>query len=490
MYKRGAFLYGVIAVSIGVLITVLFSIYSDFSVTTSKLKSSRKKVLCVSRGFIYDRNLLPLVNEKIYNKSYFLNENNSVNGITVDRYNKNLLCSHLIGYVDSENKGVSGIEKCYDDILSYYSGELFIEYSLSATGNMIGEAGETENKNYLSFGGVVLTIDKNIQFVTEKCLDDGNLEKGAAVVMEVSTGKILALVSRPNFNPNEIEKYLNNENSPLINRALTEYSVGSVFKPIIAASALENGINPDEKYECKGRIKIGDTVFPCHKTDGHGETDLYSATANSCNTYYINLTKNIGFNTLLNTAENFGFGSRYEIADNLFTDNGKLPDENNLTIGEKANFSFGQGRLTATPVHLAAAYAAIGNKGIYNPPIIVDALVDENRTEYKKVKNNASRRVLSEKNSEIVLKALAMTVDDGSGKNAKSEIVSSVGKTATAQSGQFMNGKEITHSWFIGMFPRENPKYVVVILKENGESGSVDCAPIFKDISQLITSYE
>ncbi len=490
MYKRASFLYGLFAFTIGLLIIGIFKITLTYSVSASKLKSEKKKILCSSRGYIYDRNYHPLVNTSINNKSFPIDRKTSVNEIEVQRYSANQLCSHLIGYTDAENNGISGIEKCYDDVLSYYSGDISVSYYSSAVGDIIGELGKPKYNNYLSKGGVVLTIDKYIQYVTEKCVDDAKLEKGAAAVLEVKTGEILALCSRPNINQNEIEKYLNDEASPLINRALTEYSVGSVFKPIIAAVALENGADPDEEYNCDGDIKIGDTVFPCHNLSGHGKLDLFHATAESCNTFYINLTKDINASYLLNTARNFGFGSKCEIADGLFTDSGVLPEEKDMSSGEKANLSFGQGMLSATPVHLAAAYATIGNKGIYNPPIVIKSFVDENITEYKIAKNNSSRRVISEKTANTVLKALKMTVEEGSGKNASPANTTAVGKTATAQSGWFENGREITHSWFVGMFPAQEPRYVIAIVKEDGISGSYDCAPIFKDIAQLVISYE
>ena len=161
-----------------------------------------------------------------------------------------------------------------------------------------------------------------------------------------------------------------------------------------------------------------------------------------------------------------------------------------MTTGEKANFSFGQGLLMASPVQVAASYAAIANNGIYNQPLVIKSMVDENKIEFKEVASPPSRRVVSEKTSKTVKKALEKAVNEGSGKSAKPSNTTASGKTATAQSGWYANGMEITHSWFAGFFPSDNPKYVVVILKENGKSGSYDCAPIFKSIAELITSYE
>jgi penicillin-binding protein 2 len=490
MFRRASAVYALFALFLGLLSVRILSVDMTFSREVSNLKSTRKLVLASSRGFIYDRNLEPLVNERVYLSNIKIGQRNEITSLCVDRYSDNQLCANLIGYITDAGKGVSGIERCYDGELNAFSGEEYIKYSSSATGEVIGMLPDVTNNGFLQKGGVVLTIDRDIQFAVERSMDTGNIDSGAAVVLDVKTGEVLASASRPAFNPNDISSALNSNNSPLLNRALCAYSVGSVFKPVIAAAALENGVSPEMKYVCNGSVKVGDTFFNCHKKDGHGELDLYQATAQSCNTYYINLTAGIDNEYLLGYLNLFNICSPLELADGLYTEAGLLPDINEMTDGEKANLSFGQGKLLASPVHLAAIYASIGNNGVYTPPILVKSMVDNNLVEYKKALPNASKRVMSERTAKIILTALEKTVTQGSGKNARSEIVSSAGKTATAQSGWYVDGREITHSWFIGLFPADEPKYVVCIIKENGKSGSADCAPVFRSIAELIVSYE
>ena len=490
MFKRGALLYSFFAFLIGVIIIRLLSISIEYPVSVSTQKSTRKIILSSTRGFIYDRNMEPLVNENVFTDNYSINSDSTIEIINTKRYSSNQLCSHIIGYINGDGEGISGIEKCYNDLLEIYSGEESITCSVNAFGSVIGSAPDIKYDNYLSKGGIVLTIDKTIQRIAEESVNRSSINAGAVVITDVKTSRILACVSVPSFDNSDVGKSVTSDNSPLINRALTSYSVGSVFKPVVAAAALENGISPDTEYTCTGKIKIGDTYFNCHKKDGHGKVNMAEAISVSCNTYFINLTKEMDTKEIINMASGLGIGSRLEIADSMFTDSGCLPDAQSITPGEKANLSFGQGELMATPVHLAAVYSAIANKGVYTSPVLVSSQVDENMNEVMVAKPDPSRRVMSEKTAKIIMESLKKTVEEGSGEKAKPRTVSAAGKTATAQSGWYRDGKEVNHAWFIGIFPVDNPKYVVVILNENGVSGSTDCAPVFKDIAELIIAYE
>lgn len=491
MLKRCAVLFTAFAFVMGLLIIKILSIDINISEKTASSNNSRHLVISESRGYIYDRDMEPLVNETVYEKKTKLDNITNVSSLCSDRYSENQLCVHLLGHLDNSGKGVMGLEKCYDSILARYSGSIFVDYSVNAFGSVIGDNPIAEYDNYLSKGGIVLTIDKNIQRLTELAMDNNNLETGAAVVLDVSTSEILALCSRPDFNQNELEKAVEGENSPFLNRAISEYSVGSVFKPVVAAAALESGISSDMSYTCTGKIQIGDLIFNCHKKDGHGQLDMYNATAVSCNTYYINLSAQISVSSILSMAQNVGFGSKTELADNFYSDSGNVPSEDDInTSGARANLSFGQGTLLATPLQMAAVYAAIGNCGEYRAPTLMKAIVNEKGEEIEKVKLPASRRVMSKDTAKKIVEALTLTVKEGSGKNAMPRNCTAAGKTATAQSGWYLDGIEVTHSWFVGLFPAEKPKYAVAILKENGNSGSSDCAPVFKELAELITATE
>lgn len=400
------------------------------------------------------------------------------------RYEKTLAC-HVIGYRNSEG-GVSGIEKAYNSLIERETDTVRVRFSSNAKGRvMIGEDIEVYG-NGVPKTGVVLTLDKRIQQITEDALDNSGTVCGAAVVIDIESGAIRACASRPAFNRDNVSESLNDKNSPLINRAFLPFSVGSVFKPVIAAAALENGINEYE-YNCTGSVALNGVTFNCHKHDGHGVLDIRQAVAVSCNTFFISLANEIGAENLTATAEKFGFGKEILFADGMKASAGYLPGTDELDSGAAiANFSFGQGSLLATPVQICAMMSAIANGGVYNEPYLIEGETDSDGRETK-IKAYAERRqIISYETSEMLKEYLEAVVTEGSGKRASSEYVSVAGKTATAQTGKSENGEEIYNAWFAGYFPADNPKYAVAILKENGGEGAISCAPVFKEIAEKI----
>jgi len=477
-----------------------------------------------SRGYIYDRNLIPLVNDteknvcavvlnditkKLFNGSIpdgtelsssgvivtFESENEveetlfSTNIKTLRRYPDKLLCPHIIGYVDSDNRGVCGIEKSFDRLLAAASGSIGVKYTVNAAGSAIAGNGiETVNDSYNNPSGIVLTIDKDIQTVTEKALKESDIKTGAAVVLSAETGEILAIASIPDYNVNSLEASLSDPDLPFLNRALSAYPVGSVFKPFIAAAALENGIEPPDDYFCSGSIKVGELVFRCFNSAAHGDMDLPSAICRSCNCYFIELGLKTGVEYILDVCSHFCFGKEIRLTGDLKSAAGKLPAAKDLSSpGALANLCFGQGDLLATPLQLAAAFNCLASGGIYKEPYITKALVDENKEEYAYYKSSDPYRAVKEETCEAINKALNLNMLEGTGKNGKSDYFSSAGKTATAQTGKYdENGKEKLCTWFCGFFPYEEPKYTVVVFCENGVSASADCAPVFREISEGI----
>ena len=140
-----------------------------------------------------------------------------------------------------------------------------------------------------------------------------------------------------------------------------------------------------------------------------------------------------------------------------------------------------------TPVQLAAAYSVLANKGIYKEPSLMKELIDENKEAYAVYKSEITYRAVSESTCEIINSALYNNMLNGTGMNGASDIVTSAGKTATAQTGRYdSDGNEILCTWFAGFFPYETPEYAVVIMNENGSTASVDCAPVFKNIIEAV----
>ena len=409
------------------------------------------------------------------------------------RYSKSGLACHVIGYTGGDSgEGESGLEKTCDEYLKQFSGELRISYPVDAQGRLLaGAKADITDTAAEVRGGIRLTLDRDIQQIAEQAMDENGIDKGAVIIMEAGSGKIRALASRPAYDANRIADYLDDPDSPLINRALHAYAVGSVFKPVIAAAALSAGVDPQFTYECTGSIRVGDTVFHCHKEEGHGRIGMDTAVAESCNTYFIALGQAAGAQAVLSMAENLGFGVENEIADGMAGDAGTLPTAAELeNPAALANFSFGQGSLTATPLQIAAMYNALASGGQYYEPYLIEAKIGENGEELEPDQPAAPLNAVDRKDVLKIDSYLEKTVREGSGSAAASPLFASSGKTATAQTGQFADGVEINQSWFAGFFPSENPRYTVVILKEDGVSGGIDCAPVFKAITEGIHMLE
>ncbi len=404
------------------------------------------------------------------------------------RYSSYLAC-HLIGYLDSSGQGISGAEKAFNATLDSYSYTVGARFRTDAYGRvLLGE--DIELVSNANKGGVALTIDREIQKITEKALDNSNINRGAAVVIDIESGAIVASVSRPAFAPDNIAESLENSDSPLINRAFLPFTVGSVFKPVVAAAAIEKGIE-DYEYECTGSVMLNGVTFNCHKEDGHGKVDMRDAMAYSCNTYFISLALKTGAESIIKTAEDFGFGQETVFAPSLKSSQGNLPSLDELdSAAAIANIAFGQGALTATPLQICSATAAIARNGVFIKPWLILGEVNQDGEIINQVYSEQKKRIIGEKTARIISGFLKTVVEKGSGKRAVSDIVTVSGKTATAQTGQNQNGEEIYNAWFSGFFPSEAPKYAITVLKENGGEGALSCAPVFKDIAEGITNYE
>ncbi len=402
-------------------------------------------------------------------------------------YNDSLAC-HIIGYLDSEKNGISGIEKSYNSLLLQGSQNVNVRFSAGANGRVLLGEDITVNGCEIPKSGVALTIDSEIQRITERALDASGAECAAAVVIDIESGAVRACVSRPLFNQNDVASSLNNDKSPLINRVLLPFSVGSVFKPVVAASAIENGISGGFEYNCTGSVTHNGVTFNCHKKSGHGVLDMQGAVAYSCNTYFIALALETGAYNIIETASKFGFGCETSLADGIKSLSGNLPTADELdSRAAVANISFGQGALTATPLQICAMMAAIARDGVYIRPYLIEGEVDTNGV-FTKIKEYSERRqIVSETTAKKLQKYLVKVVEQGSGTRAASDFVSVAGKTATAQTGKTENGEEIYNAWFAGYFPVDNPKYAVAILKEDGGEGAISCAPVFKKIAEQVT---
>lgn len=497
-----------------VIVNIAFIMQNPTYRTASQSMGTKSRVLAVSRGAIYDCNMNRIVNSQhsyitaclptenalkkirgfditnnmphIAKTDTYFYDKDIKSVVVAERYSENQPCVHLIGHLDESNDGVMGLERAYNNYLRNQAGELRARWSTDALGNILyGEGISIENENYLSPAGIQLTIDLRIQRIAENILES-NISKGAVVIMNGETNELLASASVPEFDPVNIQSSLSGNDSPFLNRAFIPYSVGSVFKPIVACCALESGIS--FTYECTGSIKIGSSVFRCSNNKVHGNVDLSSAMEQSCNVYFIALGQKIGAEKLLSLCEDFGLGKEIELADNYFLKSGNLPKLENISSPQAlSNLSFGQGELLASPIQMAVAYSCFANGGYYREPTIMKGIIDEKGDVIQKVQLPEKHRIINESTARIIDGVLRNVVENGNGRLAFSHKTVNHGKTATAQSGWYEDGREITHTWFCGYFLHNGTTYVVVIFKEDGSSGAEDCAPLFKEISDMIS---
>lgn len=407
------------------------------------------------------------------------------------RYDKDSLARHLVGYLDKQTgNGLSGIEKGYNSFLKENSGRLSVSFQVDALGNVIyGMKKAINDENFNSNAGVVLTLSSKAQKVAEDALKNSNIKSGCAVVMHVNSGEIYALACVPNFEQDKVSKSLKNENSPLLNKALLSYSAGSVFKPLVAAYALESGISEKFEYTCNGKCRVGDKEFRCYNSKSHGKENMAKALQNSCNTYFVNLIQHLDYSGLLSLCRMAGLASETKLAEGIVGGKGILPDDSTLIMsGEKANFSFGQGRFLLSPVQMAGIYHVLAT-GNYVEPTVFYGYCNNDKL-VKKERAKKQTPVLSHGTVKKIRKMLSLVVEKGNAKKASSTVLSLAGKTGTAQSGIYNENAELCRTWFAGFFPSQNPHYIVVVLNENGVSGSSDCAPVFKKICEgLINVY-
>ncbi len=388
---------------------------------------------------------------------------------------------HLIGYLDRAGEsGLSGVEKEFDSYLNLFADEVTVTYSADAVqgalaGLGISAAGQDQTEN-----GVVLTLNRELCVALEETMNSF-VSSGAAIVMDCNTGALKAVCSLPGYDEQKIFEYFESTEGELYNRAFGAQTVGSVFKIVIAACALEAGLG-DYLYTCEGGIQINDWTFACHQHTGHGAIGLREAFAESCNSYFIALGQLLGYQEIAEMAVRFGFGEEWEILGSIKASSGTLPKNDGALA--LANLSIGQGALTASPLQIAAMTAAIANGGIL-PSVSLDKGVYLDGILYPG-EESGGERILAEDVAKTLREYCIYTVEEGTGKNAKPTTGSAGGKTASAQTGVINNGVEKLNVYFTGFYPAENPQYAITVFAEDGASGGKTCAPVFREICDFI----
>ena len=399
------------------------------------------------------------------------------------RYGETHLATHLLGYVNpGDGRGAAGLEEACDDLLVCGPGLAVATLldgrrkPLEGLGLRLLEQPGREPR------AIRVTLDRDLQNAVE-AIANQSLPKGAIVVMSPWTGEILAMVSRPDFDPAHPQDYLATQGSPFLNRAVTAYHPGSIFKLAVLATVLER--QPEDffrLYQDEGRLDVGSLSFHCPGR-GHGEVTLADALAFSCNTTFIRLGLELGAEKFLDTAERLGLGSP-ALQDLPGEDPGELPAAGGLALGDVANLAIGQRDIYVTPVQVARLVSAVANGGYLVPGRVLAGVEDSRGRPTPLGQTDPPQRVLSLRTALLMQRMMAGVVRYGTGRVAAVP-GGAGGKTGTAQTGQLdAQGRPFSHAWFTGFAPLDGPRYVAVVFVEEGDSGGRVAAPIFRRVMQ------
>ena len=401
----------------------------------------------VVRGDITDRNGNVLATTNV-----------AEDGTETRNYPYGSLFSHVIGYSDSE-LGKTGLESVENfELLT--SNAFFLE-KIQNEFNGSKNQGDT----------VVTTLDADLQQAAYNALGD---YKGAVVVMEADTGKILAMVSKPDFDPNTLSEnwsYLNSdeENSPLLNRATSgSYAPGSVFKIVTTLAYMRQNPNYQSyTYDCGGFINVDNVRINCFDQTVHGSEDLRSSFANSCNASFANIGLELDISEYRNTAEDLLFNQELPGVLDYTKSSFALNEESDTA--EIMMTAMGQGNTTVSPYHMALITQAIANGGTLMEPYLVDSVTNYSGTEVRRNVPKSYARLMTSDEAAQLKEYMQAVVDEGTGTVLSGRSYTVAGKTGTAE--YSMVDGERTHSWFTGFTNVDNPELVISVITE-GSDGS------------------
>ncbi|MDD2207803.1 MAG: stage V sporulation protein D [Bacilli bacterium] len=449
-------------------------------------KTAIERIHPEGRGLSYET--ADAINKLGYDGVYLVKESKRY-------YPYNELLSHVLGYVGIDNQGLSGIELQYDKYLKGNNGA--IKYYSDGKGARL-KLSEVYDAP-VNGNNISLTIDLNIQEAVERELDNAmtsfNPEQALVLVMDPNNGEIIAMSSRPNFNPNNYQNYT----TEVINRNLPiwgTYEPGSTFKIItLAASLEEKTVNLFEDYfHDTGSVMVDGARIKCWKAGGHGTQTYLEVVQNSCNPGFVSLGQKLGTKRLYNYLIDFGFGSKTGIDLNGEA-SGILFKLDQMGPVETATTAFGQG-ISVTPIQQVRGVAAAINGGnLYTPYILRSISEPETNEMILLNKPQFIKQVITEETSNLVKYTLERVVAHGTGRNAYIENYRVGGKTGTAQkvnNGIYMVGNYILS--FIGFMPADNPDYLVYVAIDNPKGvtqyGGTVAAPIAKNIMLSIIDYK
>jgi penicillin-binding protein 2 len=437
-------------------------------------------------------------------------------------YPRDGFAAHMIGYVGEVSEqdlnsskfdfyepgdvvGKSGVEETYDSLLRGTDGSR--DVIVNSHGKEVGQLGQV-----LAIPGkdLRLTIDLDLQRVAEQAMEGKN---GALVAMDPHTGEILAMVSRPAYDPNQFavrltkgywSQIINDPNHPLMNKAIqAQLAPGSTFKVIMTLAGLGEGVAQDMHVQCNGGATFFGHFFGCDLH--HGAVDIHNALPYSCDTFYYTLANKLGIDTIARYANLVGIGVKtgVDLPDEAA---GVMPSEawkmktqhDKWYAGETISVGIGQGAVEVTPLQLARAIGGIASGGVLRRPHLVfdDELAkDQLEAIETSFPGSGNKTIpLSPENWQIITDDMANVIGPGgTGAAVRLEGIDFAGKTGTAQvvshsagAKSLGTGNERANAWFVGMAPRRNPDIVVTVLVEHGGWGAEASAPV---AAQVINAF-
>lgn len=377
------------------------------------------------------------------------------------------LFSHVIGY---DSNGKAGVEASGN----YYLINSNIPVSKKAANDVAGIKNPGDN--------IHTTLNTVIQ---ETASEELGLYKGAVIVTEVKTGKVLAMVSKPDFDPNEIEDIwetlISDRNSTvLLNRATQGiYPPGSTFKIVTALEYIRE--NPDTfkdySYHCRGSYTKGSERINCYHKANHGAVDLRTSFAKSCNASFANIGISLDKTSFSDTLSDLLFRSELPYSQQYSKSSVNVYED--TSDAEMLQTAIGQGKTQITPLHLHMITSSIANKGILMTPYVIDRVVTAQGAVVQQFKPQTYQELMTEAEAEILKDLMTSVVEEGTAKKLKNDIYTAAGKTGSAE---YNSSKEDSHAWFTGFAPADDPQICVTIIVEGVGSGGDYAVPMAKRI--------
>ena len=427
-------------------------------------------------------------------------------------YPNGTLAANVMGMVNDENTGQSGLELEYNSYLSGISGRI-VNYT-DTNGEELSYSPENE-RYYEAENGcdIYTTIDLVIQSYTEAAIQKGREKTKAdrvfAIVMETETGNILAMAQTPSFDPNDpyvpasdsekakFKSMSQQEQSDYLSKMWRNpiicdvYEPGSVFKLLTTSIALEEDVaSLDSTFYCSGSVNVAGQTISCNTTSGHGAQDLTEAVGNSCNPVFIQLATKIGISKYYDYLDTFGITGTTGI-DFPAEGTAILQDEDTAGPVGLATIGFGQG-VAVTPIQLITAISSLGNDGKLMKPHLVKKIKDTKTGEVTKIKPEVVRRTVSKKTSEEMRGIMEYAVNEGGGKTAAVKGYRVGGKTGTANKAVNGGYSNFTYSSCLSMAPMSDPKLTALVVVDSPRGvhyGSVTAGPVVKEIMEKSLKY-